>query len=111
MVPELQPEAGFSDDADEHRPLPRTSRCLFTVDSVLRTAATGQLRTCTASAHFLLILRRSCGLSKLQTVLRPTTTFPQDFAPRTQCHCYVTSCGWTRTSERRRCKKCSPRER
>lgn len=33
---ELQAEADFSDDVDDHRPIQRTSRCLLTVDSVLK---------------------------------------------------------------------------
>src|SRR5208283_2247598 len=37
MVPELRAEAGLSDDVDDHRALQRTCRCLFTVDSVLKT--------------------------------------------------------------------------
>src|SRR5271155_2128033 len=37
MVPERRAEAGLSDDVDDHRALQRTCRCLFTVDSVLKT--------------------------------------------------------------------------
>ena len=37
MVSELRAEAGLSDDVDDHRALQRTCRCLFTVDSVLKT--------------------------------------------------------------------------
>jgi hypothetical protein len=37
MVPELRAKAGLSDDVDDRRALQRTCRCLFTVDSVLRT--------------------------------------------------------------------------
>lgn len=37
MVFELRAETGLSDDVDDHRTLQRTCRCLFTVDSVLKT--------------------------------------------------------------------------